>query len=114
MLLNVNNQAIIDALVTNDDSILKPLQWLGYNRERLIDSLRQSIRSSINRHYANRQKLSELEVREIDLEEYRKLDQLEINAIDYLRKQDHSLDSLVKPVQRTLQQFLRDYSNKPF
>ena len=114
MLLNVNNQAIIDALVTNDDSILKSLQWLGYNREQLIDSLRQSIRTAINRHYANRQKLSELEVREIDLEEYRKLDQLEINAIDYLRKQYHSLDSLVKPVQRSLQRFLRDYSNKPF
>ena len=108
MLLNVNNQAIIDALVTNDESILTVLQLLGYTRDQLIDRLRQSISTAITRHYNNRQKLSELHVRETDRKEYLKLHQLEIDAIDGLRNQYRSLDSLVKP--RSLQQFLRDYS----
>ena len=108
MLLKMHNQIIIDALVTDDKSILMVLQRLGYNRDQLIDRLRQSISTAITRHYTNRQKLSELHVIETDREEYRKLDQLEELILEMLRNQYRSLDSLVKP--RSLQQFLRDYS----
>lgn len=110
MLLTINDKALIDALVTNDEAILSSLTWLtGLDRQQLAAKLRQSIRASINRHYANRQKLSELSVKETDLEEFRKIDQIEVNAIDYLRSQYHSLDSLIQPTRRTVQQFIRDY-----
>lgn len=111
MLLTINDKALIDALVTNDESILSSLKWLtGLDKQQLVIKLRQSIRASINRHYSNRQKLSELNVREMDLEEYRKLDQSEVKAIDYLRNQYYALDTLVPPMQRTIRQFLRDYA----
>jgi len=112
MQLRIHNNALIEAIVIDDDSILKSLKWLtGFDKQQLIELLRDSIRSSINRHYSNRQRLAEIDVKEIDLEEFRRLDQLEVDAIDQLRKQYNSLDSLVPPIQRTVQQFLRDYQN---
>lgn len=112
MQLRINNNALIDAIVSDDDSILKSLKLLtGSDKQQLIEQLRDSIRNSINRHYSNRQRLAEIDVKEIDLEEFRRLDQLEVDAIDQLRKQYNSLDSLVPPMHRTVQQFLRDYQN---
>ncbi len=110
MQLKIDNGALIDALLTDDQESLKILKWFtGFNPEQLLEQLRQQLRAALNRSYENRRKLSELNVRDEDEKEYRRIDQLELAKIDLLRKQYNSTDSMVPKQTRTLQQFLRDY-----